>query len=131
MVGFQIVFRMLLLESFDMTLMDTASTALFSLICCHPVSALPVFLLVCNSGGGCFLVFFAVPLFCADFDDVAPTSLLPAPPPTPSHIEGSFGIVALLPGVHRRRLQIVGRLPCGTHPEVIIVVVVVTHNSEL
>ena len=84
MVGFQIVFRMLLLESFDMTLMDTASTALFSLICCHPVSALPVFLLVCNSGGDVFFFgFFALPSFCADFDDIAPMSLLPAPPPPP------------------------------------------------
>ncbi|KAL8573475.1 hypothetical protein ACOMHN_047746 [Nucella lapillus] len=30
-----IVFRMLLLENFDMTLMDMASTTFFSLICCH------------------------------------------------------------------------------------------------
>ncbi|XP_076466305.1 exportin-4-like isoform X2 [Babylonia areolata] len=30
-----IVFRMLLLEKFDMSLMDTASTTFFSLICCH------------------------------------------------------------------------------------------------
>ncbi|KAK7107901.1 hypothetical protein V1264_015733 [Littorina saxatilis] len=31
-----VVFRMLLLESFEMTLMDTASGTFFSLICCHP-----------------------------------------------------------------------------------------------
>jgi hypothetical protein len=34
-VWFQIVFRMLLLENFNMDLLDTASSALFCLICCH------------------------------------------------------------------------------------------------
>ena len=65
----------------------------------------------------CFVLFlffvvvvFCCPIICADLRGAALAPLVPASP-TSGHTQGSFRIAAPPPEVHRRRRQIVGRLP--------------------
>ena len=57
-----------------------------------------------------YFYFYCCPINCADLRGTAPAPLVPASP-TFGHTQGSFRMPALPPEVHRRRRQIVGRLP--------------------